>query len=185
MSSQHPLEARVWHGLPCLRASNETGAAPTLYFPPIAQRTFCAKSALPNHLFSICCKRVRISQKTINFKFPCLHTHAHSFPGSPVCSAFYAFGTGGIPPRRHRIPKVPLEIRQSAATKLTPSVPYRGHRSPTSLPENRQFRQRRNRKSRAKIKTAFAAPEPLGYGSGLAEIVGIALFISPQRLKTL
>jgi hypothetical protein len=185
MSSQHPLEARVWREtLPYVRAS-ETGAPPAPNFPSFAQRTLPTKSTLATRSFSILCKRVRISQKTINFKFLCLHTHAHSFPGSPAFSALYAFGTGGIPPRRHRNPKVPLEIRQSAATKLTPSSAYRRHRSPASLPEIRQFRQRHNRRSRAKIKTAFAAPESLGYGSGLAETVGIALFISPQRPKTL
>ena len=39
-----------------------------------------------NHLLSIACKRVRISLKTSDFKSLYLHTHAHSFPGSPVFS---------------------------------------------------------------------------------------------------
>jgi hypothetical protein len=31
-----------------------------------------------------------------HIKSLCFHTHAHTFPGSPVDSAFYELGTGGV-----------------------------------------------------------------------------------------
>src|SRR5580704_12158173 len=69
-------------------------------------RTICAhnshssaKIAPTNHLVSIFyahIKRVRISLKNSHIKSLCFHTHAHTFPGNPVDSAFYELGTGGV-----------------------------------------------------------------------------------------
>jgi hypothetical protein len=87
--------------------------------------------------------------------------------------------------RVNREVNVSPEILPPVPGNSTRSTSYSAQSRPMRFPAIPQRRPRRNRASRAKIKTAFAAPEPLGYGSGLAETAGIALFIWPQRPQTL
>ena len=88
-------------------------------------------------------------------------------------------------PRANCCPQVPLELSPPVPGNPTQSIAYRAECLTVRFPPITQLRRCRNRNYRDKIKTAFAAPEPLGYGSGFAETVGIALFIRPQRPQTL
>jgi hypothetical protein len=72
---------------------------PALRTISIVKQRSSARTASTNHLFSMLSvhtKRVRISLKNRHIKSLCFHTHAHTFPGSPVESAFYELGTGGV-----------------------------------------------------------------------------------------
>jgi hypothetical protein len=186
MISQSAVESRPLRATPPhFFTSRQNSASSAPDFSSTARLTLFAKSAPANLLFSHSCKRVRNPLNPLIFKSSHFHTYAHSSPGSPLVSAFYVFSTRGIYRRPGRIPKVSPEIRPPAATKLMPSSRYGPRPWPLPLPGNYRPLLRRNRISRVKINTAFAAPEPLGYGSGLTESVGTSLFIWPQRPRTI
>lgn len=73
---------------PCER--RRTGNAAKLHRDP---HSFAKKCASNPFIFKAVQKSAQPAQ-THEFKLPCFHTHAHSFPGNPLRSAFYVFGRG-------------------------------------------------------------------------------------------
>jgi hypothetical protein len=138
-------------------------------FPHETHRALCSQKvhAQLSHFQSLN-ERVCNSQKTIAFKFLHSHTHAHSFPGSPVLSGFYELDTGGVYTLPHRHLEVSLEISPAPTANPMPSIVCSRHLAPGLLRTQAAHRPPRNRISRAKIKTALAAPVTSGNRFGLA-----------------
>ncbi len=77
-------------------------------FSPPAHLAITVRQITPS--FSIPYKRVRNLLKISNFKYLCLHTHAHSFPASPAFSITSQKHTGGYTPKCPILGFSPLKL---------------------------------------------------------------------------
>jgi hypothetical protein len=87
-------------------------------------RTQASEIAIPSHSFSTACalfQTVRMSLKTRDINRLCFHTHAHSFPGSPVVCGFCDFDRGYtyIPRRKKSQKKGGPRVRAASSSVFT------------------------------------------------------------------